>query len=307
MSFLGALEEGERRVGRGEDVVFVFRRFFLDRVGVQRRRESSAERLDRRAAANARLGEEGAARAFLAGGAVEEEAVAAQRVEAGGELGHVDREVLVVVALPGDAGVERDRPQPEQAEAETGRFTRARHQVVDGQVAGIDESEPAAPTTWLVPTSVSSGQPASGQGFLAFPVHFEFALRRSLGVDAEARSGRSTKKVFGATDGGAASAVCLMMIWVKAARGMAGRLLEEEFGVFEEQYSRPVRFCLRYRSRPESPRPAFRHAPGSWLSMMSTAPALETNRAKKTATAHRQPKNNRRIKPSLRFSLATTT
>ena len=156
----------------------------------------------------------------------------AQR-QAGGELRHVDREVLVVVALPGDAGVERDRPQAEEAEREAGRFTRSaapgcrragrRNRAGSGR---------RAPTTCLLPTLRVFGTARERQHFFVFAIDFEFALRRRLVVDAAAQSGKSTRKVFGAADGAAGFGGVFDDDLGERVGRVAGGLLEEEFRRF---------------------------------------------------------------------------
>ena len=89
--------------------------------------------------------------------------------------GHVDREVLVVVALPGDAGVEEDFAQSErQGETEARRFAGPRHEVVDrepGIVTGGSEigGTPVEAVTALVPTWVFE-RTADEPGISHFPI-----------------------------------------------------------------------------------------------------------------------------------------
>ena len=95
--------------------------------------------------------------------------------------GGVDREVLVVIALPGDPGVEED-VVAEDAEAEAGRFALARRDVEDrcrdrqaeaGE--GIDRGQAAHPDFRVE----RAGRRARACG--------ELTLRGRLRVDAEAR------------------------------------------------------------------------------------------------------------------------
>ena len=193
-------------------------------------RVETLERFDFGVEAGARGGQEGATRSALADRPVEDEPVFEDLHQRQGW--DMDREVLVVVALPSDTGIEEDFAQTERkGEPEPGRFALTRHQVVDGDAGdrhrrqgdrrhagrGGDRAGP----------DLGIQRAAKGR---EFPV-LQWALRGRLWVDAEARR-QVDEHRFQVPDRLFEEARVLGDDLGEPGFGMSGGLLEEEAGGF---------------------------------------------------------------------------
>ena len=205
---------------------------------------------------------------------------------------HVDREVLVVVAVPFDAGVEEDFAETErQGEAEARRFALARHEVVDGDVAdsAVRAGEPRTRSRRCSRLWMSAGQAESGEFAVRERSHWGVACGLTLSP-----CGRSTQHRLDVADrfAGARFWECLTMIWVKPTGRMAGRLGEELIRRVDAAVRR-VRAC---RSPPASPLSAV----SGLSSMMSTATRGRCGCQRQQNDRSRSPKPNTRALPHLK-------